>query len=189
MGSDSLTLTRMSRSLQLRRLNLMALAQSGQDLAGQMPLHDLPRLAADVPPEGPATDPIAWQANPKLRTQPDGTDQLWLHLQAQAQVPLVCQRCLAPVVQGLEVDRWFRFVDTEAAAEAEDDGCEEDLLVMDPHFDLVALLEDELLMTLPLVPMHGQCPSEPVFQAGEADIPQARPNPFGALAQLKKKQV
>jgi uncharacterized protein len=165
------------------RLNLTALAQAGAPMAGQAILADLPRLAADVPDHALATAPVSYRATA-------GADpQLWLHLQAQAEVPLSCQRCLAPAAQAIEVDQWFRFVATEAEAEAQDDEAEEDLLVLEPQFDLLALLEDELLMALPLVPMHEQCPSPPSFQAGEAELPpeDAKPHPFAALAQLKKK--
>lgn len=176
----------MSRFQQPQRLNLVALAQSGEHLSGQTQLCDLPRLAADVPADAPAVAPVAWQAHAQLRPRPGASDQLWLHLQAQAQVPLLCQRCLAPVVELLEVDRWFRFVETEAQADAQDDEAEEDLLVMEPQFDLLDLLEDELLMAQPLVPMHERCPDPPVFRAGEDAAPEDRPHPFAALAQLKK---
>jgi uncharacterized protein len=60
---------------------------------------------------------------------------------------------------------------------------------MTPQFDALEVLEDELLMALPLVPMHDICPSTPVFSAGEADMVELaaeKPNPFAALAQLKK---
>lgn len=177
----------MSRTLQPRRLNLAALAQSGQVLAGQTPLSELPRLAADVPPDAPAVRPVVWQALAQSRARPGAGDQLWLHLKAGAQLPLTCQRCLGPVVQPLEVDRWFRFVDTEAIAEAEDDESEEDLLVLEPQFDLLALLEDELLMAQPLVPMHQACPQPPRLQAADEDVPADGPHPFAALAQLRKK--
>ena len=55
---------------------------------------------------------------------------------------------------------------------------------------LHCLLEDELLMALPLVPMHDECPVLPAFSAGVIDVPgdvAEKPNPFAALAQLKKK--
>lgn len=177
----------MSRSLQPSRLNLMALAQGGQPLEGFTPLADLSRLAADLPDEAPPADPVRWQARAELRARTGGSDQLWLHLSAQADMPLSCQRCLQPVLTPLEVDRWFRFVDSEAVAEAEDDESEEDLLVMEPQFDLLALLEDELLMALPLVPMHDTCPQAPVLRAGDAEAPAEPPHPFAALAQLRKK--
>ena len=175
----------MSSSLQPKRLNLLALAQAGERVSGQTPLAELPRLVADLPADAPTPAPVAWQALPEWRVRPGASGQLWLHLQAQAQVPLVCQRCLGPVVEPLELDRWFRFVDTEAEAEAEDDEAEEDLLVQEPQFDLLALLEDELIMALPLVPKHESCPELPPMRAGE-DVPDARPNPFAALAPLKK---
>ena len=89
----------------------------------------------------------------------------------------------------LEVDQWYRFVATEDIAMAEDDASEEDLLVMAPQFDLLAVLEDELLMALPLVPMHGECPFPPVMQAGEEALAAPandKPNPFAMLEQLRK---
>jgi len=91
----------------------------------------------------------------------------------------------------LEVDRWFRFVADEATAAAEDDDCEEDVLALEPRPNLHELLEDELLMALPLVPMHETCPEPVKMQAGDpgiqaqADSPERR-NPFSELAKLKK---
>ena len=94
------------------------------------------------------------------------------------------------VETSLQVNQWYRFVATEALAMTEDDAAEEDVLVLTPQFDLAAVLEDELLMALPLVPMHDVCPAAPVFSAGIIDMSEGeaeKPNPFAALAQLKKK--
>lgn len=140
-----------------------------------------------------------WKARFELREH--ATDErhtrqdVWLHLEAQTQVPLVCQRCLSPYLESLGVDRWFRFVKDEATADAEDDSAEEDLLVLDPRFDLAALIEDELLLALPLIPMHGQCP-QPLLLATDAaeEVGDAsggvadRPNPFAVLQALQKKR-
>lgn len=174
------------------RLDLRALAQAGETLSGDTPLAEMERLAAEaVAPAGP----VHWSARPEYR-QPAvltgvaraDAPVLWLHLTAQASVPLTCQRCLGPVDTVLEVDRWFRFVADEATAETEDEDSEEDVLVLTPAFDLPALVEDELIMTLPLVPMHDSCPVAVVTQAGEIDAPSHdKPNPFAALAQLKQK--
>ena len=113
-----------------------------------------------------------------------------MHLTANTGLPLTCQRCLTVVDTPLQVDQWYRFVATEEIAMAEDDEADEDLLVLEPQFDLLALLEDELLMALPVVPMHEHCPSEPAMQADtseNAGITGEKPNPFAVLAQLKKK--
>ena len=177
----------MSRNFQPQRLNLQALAQDGQPWSEATPLQDLQRLAGEA--QGLAPDAaVQWQARAELRPQAGAEDQVWLHLSAQASVPLTCQRCMAAVSTPLEVDQWYRFVESEEVAMAEDDEAEEDLLVMVPQFDLLALLEDELLMALPLVPMHETCPVTPVFSAGDAAVEaaEAKPNPFAVLGQLKK---
>ena len=177
----------MSRNFQPQRLNLQAPAQDGQPWSEATPLQDLQRLAGEA--QGLAPDAaVQWQARAESRPQAGAEDQVWLHLSAQASVPLTCQRCMAAVSTPLEVDQWYRFVESEEVAMAEDDEAEEDLLVMVPQFDLLALLEDELLMALPLVPMHETCPVTPVFSAGDAAVEaaEAKPNPFAVLGQLKK---
>ena len=118
--------------------------------------------------------------------------QVWLHLTAQTHLPQTCQRCLAEVSTPLKVERSYRFVADEATAEAEDDACEEDLLAISREFNLLALIEDELLMALPQVPMHDICPVQPKMAAAdedfEADGNAAKANPFAVLAALKGKK-
>ena len=125
----------------------------------------------------------------KLRPQSGAEDQVWLHLSAHTAVPLTCQRCMAAVSTALEVEQWYRFVESEEVAMAEDDESEEDLLVMLPQFDLLTLIEDELLMALPLVPMHASCPEIPRFSVVDPDFDAAAPesvNPFAVLAHFKR---
>ncbi|MEY5101058.1 MAG: hypothetical protein RJA36_3777 [Pseudomonadota bacterium] len=179
-------------------IDLRSLAQKDETLSGRAPLSAFARLSEGLPEFAAALAPVAWSARAQWR-QPLGTlaveaasavmaePQLWLQLQVSAEVPQTCQRCLSPYVQAVEVDRWFRFVATEAIALAEDDDSEEDLLVLEPRFDLLALVEDELLMELPLVPMHDECPEAPRMSTGELpeSEPQDKPNPFAALAALK----
>lgn len=171
-----------------RKFNLTASAQAGQPASGRTELVELPRLCADLDLSGSPAKPIGWQAQVEQREIASGPPQLWLHLRAQAHLPMSCQRCLKPAEQVVQVDRWFRFVESEEVAQAEDDDCEEDLLVFEPQFDLLALLEDELLLDLPLVPMHGSCPQPPVLtQPDGLELAAEKPHPFAALAQLKKK--
>jgi uncharacterized protein len=118
-----------------------------------------------------------------------GEPQLWLHLHAQASVLLECQRCLQPFVQALEVDRRVRFVRDEALAEQLDEHSDDDVLALPRRLDLHELLEDELILALPLVPRHESCP-EPLplalpDMAGDAAAGEA-PHPFAALAALRR---
>lgn len=178
----------MSKSLHATRLNMLALAQEGQPLIEITPLSQLERLAQEAPGLAPDAA-VNWQAQAELRAGSGTEPDVWLHLQAKTSVPLTCQRCMGVAATPLEVDQWYRFVATEDIAMEEDDESDEDLLVMTPQFDLLAVLEDELLMALPLVPMHDECPVAPVLQVGEEEIAEEvseKPNPFALLAQLKK---
>lgn len=180
-------------------VDLRALAREGRDVHGRTPLAAFGRVYEDLPdPSGVAVDAealaVTWRAEvewrqrgPEAAAGVSGAPELWLHLTLQAQVPQTCQRCLQPYAEMVGVDRWFRFVKDEATALAEDDESDEDLLVLEPRFDVAALIEDELLMALPLVPMHGECP-QPLLHSGDLDEPapvDERPHPFAALAALK----
>ena len=178
----------MSPHLHAQRLNIQAFAQQGKPLIDSTSLSNLERLAQEL--HGLEPDlAINWQATSELRQGSGAEDEVWLRLEAKTTLPLTCQRCMGAVATALEIDQWYRFVASEDIAMAEDDQSEEDLLVMAPQFDLLALLEDELLMALPLVPMHETCPVVPAFSAGEGELAlqeDAKPHPFAALAQLKK---
>ncbi len=167
-------------------LDVQAFARTGGDLSGQTPLELYPRLQAEAC--GPAPDaPVRWQASGELRAATGGQDQVWLRLRAQARLPMVCQRCRLPMEAVLVVDRAFRFVADEALALAEDDESEEDLLVLSRRFDLSALIEDELLLALPVVPRHDQCPVEVKLAVADEDFErslQDKPSPFAALRGL-----
>jgi len=167
---------------------MQAFAEAGVPMIETVPLQNLERLALES--VGLQTDLIInFQAVAELRTGSTGQMDIWLHLTADTCLPLTCQRCMAAVQIPLHVDRWYRFVASEDIAMLEDDASDEDLLVLTPQFDLLAVLEDELLMALPLVPMHDECPELPAFNAGVIDLPgdmEGKPNPFAALAKLKK---
>ena len=179
----------MTRTVQATHLNMQAFAEAGVPLNGSTPLRNLERLALETAGQQPDLL-VDWQATPELRAGSTGQMDIWLHLTAGTTLPLTCQRCMGSVHTVLQTDQWFRFVDSEDIAMAQDDAAEEDLLVLTPQFNLMEVLEDELLMSLPLVPMHDVCPELPVFVAGVLDAPlneTAKPNPFALLAQLKKK--
>lgn len=191
MPKHSPTAARTAGHWNPQRLDARALAEAGGSLQGELTLADLERLSADLhdPAAVDALPPVAWRARGEMRDGVAGAPASpWLHLQARAMLPLTCQRCLGPADTEVVVDRWFRFVADEAAAEAQDDDCEEDLLALEPRPDLLDVLEDELLMALPLVPMHDICPSDAPAPAPVTEPEQAseRPHPFAALAGLKK---
>ncbi len=174
-------------AFQPRRLDVAAFARQAGRLSGQARLHDYERLARES--HSPDADPpVHWSVQGEHRSAVDGVLRPALHLRAQVVLALSCQRCLGLVEVPLQVDRHFIFVADEETAAALDDASEDDVLALTDDFDLQALIEDELLLALPLVPRHESCP-EPVrlsaedagFQAAQAEAP----HPFAALEALK----
>jgi uncharacterized protein len=187
---DGFRLDWMKTEFAPRRLDIAAFADAGATLSGTTPLHDFPRLSADAP-SAPSDAVVRWQASGARRAGATGASAAWLHLVADTRVPLVCQRCLALVETELAVDRWFRFAADEETAAFEDEDAEEDVLVISRDFDLQALLEDELLMEIPVTPRHDVCPQAPSLSAVDADFEaseQTKPNPFAVLGTLRPRK-
>lgn len=107
----------------------------------------------------------------------------------QVEVALICQRCLEQVEIPLDSQCVVGFVaNDEAAKNLPRDY--EPVILDDEALDLHSLIEDELLLALPAVPMHPMetCQHPPGYQPDTAE-PEERaekPNPFSVLAKLKR---
>jgi uncharacterized protein len=169
-------------------LRVEAFADDAAELAGTRTLADFDRLRASTA-SGP-DEPIAWRARGESRAVRSGPPQVWLHLHAQGRADLECQRCLEPVRWPLDLERSFLFVPGEEAAEALDAESEHDVLALQPRLDLFELLEDELLLALPLIAMHDDCtvtlPQQPADAAGRVGEEPEPVHPFATLAALKR---
>ncbi|MBN3725866.1 YceD family protein [Burkholderia sp. Ac-20379] len=198
-------------SLDPHLVDLFEFARSGRQSAGAVRLSQLPRMLNEVPADAPDRDTtFTWQAEGSTEgeLQEDGTEvhQPFLRLALHGVAWLGCQRCMAPYEQHFDVDMVYRIVATEEEAEAIplDENDEVDVIVGSRQFDLVDLIEEELLLSLPLVPKHDICPSvheslvsgvsgpatdtEDFEEEPEGgDVPgEERPNPFKALEALKR---
>lgn len=179
----------MKNNFVAKRLNVEAFAAASGVLVGDERLGHFDRLVDEALGLGAETS-VSYSARGEIKHEGEAGQQLWLHLAAQAALPLTCQRCLGPVDLPISFERSFRFVATEELAAALDEESEEDVLVSSREFNLLELIEDELLMALPAVPKHEVCPVAIKLQVADADFaeePSERPNPFAALEQLKKK--
>ncbi len=166
------------------RLDVAAAAADRAVLSGAWPLAALQRLHSS----GDGDLAVQWQARFEQRkVAGEAAPQVWLRLQARASVARECQRCLQPVLLALAVDRDFRFVPTEDEAAALDAHSDDDVLAAPGRFDLRGLVEDELLLALPLVPKHEQCPTD--WRPAPAAPEPARQHPFAALAALRRRSA
>jgi len=174
------------RPLDPRRLDVAFAARERARLQGEWPLAGFERLAEPGCDGAPA---VTWTAIADEQRRPVGPPQARLHLVAAATVTRECQRCLKPMALALTVDRRFLFAaDEDSAAALDADLDEADVLVLAPRLDLHELVEDELLLALPIVPRHDRCPEPLLSSAGGAETLEAATpaHPFAALAALKR---
>jgi uncharacterized protein len=184
-----------------KALDVAAFCRDGGHLEGQAALAELPRFADSVlrSADGAPEAPVHWRADGSLQPVAGGLPQCLVDLAVRAAPILECQRCLQPVAVTLEIERRVRFVHGEEAAARLDEELEDDVLALAPRFDLLALVEDELLLALPLVPRHDVCPELPAGLRPAAEAPAAAAadaapepsdgradHPFAALAALRR---
>ncbi len=157
----------------MKHIDSVRFCKEAQQLAGILAPVDLPRLAAEVLPA----------SNFKVEWRAEGESPDALVLSLQSKVQMKCQRCLNTIDEHIDVSYRFQFVKDEQAAQAYDEENDEaDALVHSRQFDLQELIEDEMLMALPLVSLHEACPDV----GAAAFLPvDAKPNPFALLKNLK----
>jgi len=172
-----------------RCLDVAAFAAEGAEAQGRWPLAGFGRLVDDHPAEAPPVHgDVTWRVHGVREAASGAEPRVWLELDARATVVRRCQRCLHPVSLPLHVERRLRFVDEEAQAAQLDLDSEDDVLALERALDLHALIEDELLLALPMVPRHDACTPP----AGDATPPAAeaageRPHPFAVLGEWRGK--
>ncbi len=172
------------------QLDVRAFAQNAAQLSGDIMLSKLERLAQDLYRLDAdfALKTVQWTARGESLAVAGGVASSWLHLSVQGNIPLQCQRCLTRMDERASLSSSYRFVRDEAEANAQDDQSDEDLLVASKQFNVLELIEDELIMTLPFAPAHDVCPVPVNLQVSSADYEaalDAKPKAFAALGELK----
>lgn len=158
-------------------IDTFELARSSAHLQGEIEIERLPRLAESL---ASSDGVLGYRVDGLI--DDDGHPGADLHLKGRFQ--LVCQRCNGPLEFVLDRTTRFRFVASEEELNAlpiEDD--EVDAVVGSRAFKLYDWIEDETILSLPLVPRHDDCPL-PEHRGADADIA-APKNPFAVLAALR----
>ncbi|MGB9129927.1 MAG: YceD family protein [Thiobacillus sp.] len=90
----------------------------------------------------------------------DQRGSLSLQLAVSGEVQLTCQRCLGSMPYTVEVERTLYLARNEAEMERLDALPDSDAIQAGEILSLVDLVEDEVLLSLPLATMHaeGECP-------------------------------
>ena len=84
-----------------------------------------------------------------------------LALEIRGEVELTCQRCLGGLAHRIEIVRTLHLARNEDELERLDALPDCDAIMAGDKLDLLALVEDEVLLSLPLAPKHaeGECPA------------------------------
>lgn len=118
----------------------------------------------------------------------DGFGVAYVELKVDAQLPLLCQRTLERFVLPVRIDQRIGLITDEADEAGLPEGYEPLLLDESGELRTLDLIEDELILAVPVVPMMpGTEAVESEWTGGEAPVEAAKPNPFAVLAALKKR--
>ena len=151
-------------------------AREARSLEGELPIANLARvLDLLTDSEGALTYRVAGQMNIE-QNRPQ------LYLQIDGVLSVCCQRCLDGVDYTLKVRNLLEFVGDEnelTQEEVEDDS--RDFLPAQSEVDVVALIEEEVILSLPSAPRHESC-ALPDTKQEAADI-----SPFSVLKGFKGK--
>lgn len=162
-----------------KRIDPRKLAEREVRLTGQAAVNRMPRFMSYLCTEDDMIDVDLLFTLDELRIR-------IITGEAKGRVHMTCQRCLEPV----QVDVRAEF--NLAIAFSEERAMQlpryyDPLIVEDEEIELLDVVEEELILSLPLVPYHADCSVQTEF--GDAEVAEKpeieKPNPFSVLAQLK----
>lgn len=171
-----------------RRLNLKDFAQRGRELRGSVAVAALPRLGASLHAEAAALAElrVRWELQGTVRDEASGQAQPLVRLRVQGELPMLCQRCLQTSWHPVDDTVVLRLVDQEPELDAEELESDEEAFCARHPVDLAELVEDQLILALPLVPMHESCPQALPVKAQAVQVEDVPASPFAVLAGLRK---
>ena len=155
-------------------LDCLEFARSGGVLERSMRLDELPRLAdVLVTTEG--------FLSVRLEGWRDDAGKSWLQVDIAGEPVLCCQRCLGGVKFPLAISSRLQLI---APGEdwPDDDLVDDsaDAITAEKALAVLSLVEEEVLLALPIAPRHEQCDAPSANATGHGA------SPFAALADFKK---
>ena len=156
-------------------INSLAFAREAGSLQGELPIAGLTRLLDKlVDSAGSLSYRVTGRLGPRNRPQ--------LQLQLDGMLSVCCQRCLEGIDYPIALRSVLEFVDDEedlTQEEFEDDS--KDFLPVQSELDVVALIEDEVILDRPSAPRHESCVLPDTKQGAD------RVSPFSVLKGLQGK--
>jgi uncharacterized protein len=156
-------------------IDSLAFSSQGGSLTGRLLLSRCSRLSDQIEPTDGALD---YRVSGKSGAE----GEPMLVLEIEGLLLLRCQRCLKTLDHPLKIVQEYELrdgldEDTLMQEDMEDDS--RDFLEASRSLDVVSLIEDEVLLALPVVPRHEACDLP-----GQGCNPEAA-SPFGVLRSIK----
>ena len=156
------------------------MAAEQRSIEGEFLQSALPRLSAIVEyPQG--------MVKLRLSARRDSTDRTLLCGAASTQVVLRCQRCLQPMTVSLIGEFSLAAVRTEQEFEQLPRDLDP-LLLEDGEIALEQLIEDELLLLLPIIPRHAEHDCSSSWSNTPGQSVEDAVKPFAVLSELLAKR-
>lgn len=159
-------------------------ARNGKEISAEIPLAGMPRLLEELDsPDG--------VLHYTVRGGEDKLGVSFLDVSMTGDCRLRCQRCLSALEYPIRISTRLLLrdqaeldaLDSEGHMDGHlDDEEEFDSILADARLDVLDMLEEEILLSLPISPMHetGEC-----HTAGGENAGKGKEHPFAALANLK----
>jgi uncharacterized protein len=148
---------------------------------GRLPLSGMPRLR-----------PVLADAEGDCRFEVEfGVDALgvrYVEVRAEADLPLLCQRTLERFLYPVRINQRLGLITDESQEAALPEGVEPLLLDASGELNPAGLVEDELILAVPVVPIDPASAEIEAVWPDEAEEEDEKPNPFAALAALKEQK-
>ena len=163
----------------------LRLAQNGLKLEGQLSLVDMPRLAKSLHSSNGVV-------NVKMAFDIDEMATPYMRGEFGTSVSVICERCMQPMALDLSVNCMLAMIIGERKVEGLAEQYDPWVLENNDPVLLNAIIEDELILSLPLVPRHEKaCLPDEAWSVGEDDVAMVEADkpvsPFAVLAGLKTK--
>lgn len=161
------------------RIDVERAVATGRVYAGSVPLSAMLRLTSLL-----ADD--RGEVRYQLRFGRNAIHQKMVEMQAETALPLICQASLERFELPVQVQARLGFVRDESDEAGLPEGYEA-ALTDEGFVDPLALIEDELILAVPVIPRNPDVATLQPAPAPESAADDERPNPFAALAALKRR--
>ena len=165
-----------------KEIDPLRLAQNGLKLTGQLAIADMPRLVQSLQSsEGVVDVDIAFDV--------DEINTPYMRGEFITTATMTCERCMKAMQVNLKVNCLLAMVTNERKIEGLAEQYDPWLLETSDDILLSSVVEDELILALPLVPRHDEaCLPAEHWSAGETLIEEEKVSPFAILSTLKTKK-